>query len=77
MLWRAWFLSHSGLPVAIDKARGNIVEGDEDRFGGSTKEGIGRAFNNNRFGLGQAQIGFETNDMILHPQMNLIEIFVE
>jgi len=45
--------------AAIYKARGNIPEGDEDRFGGGTEEGIGRALDNDRFGLGQAQVGFE------------------
>jgi len=45
--------------AAIYKARGNITEGDEERFGGGTEEGIGRALDNDRFGLGQAQVGFE------------------
>jgi SNW domain-containing protein 1 len=45
--------------AAIYKARGNIAEGDEESFGGGTEEGIGRALENDRFGLGEAQIGFE------------------
>ena len=49
----------SSAAAAIYKARGNIAEGDEERFGGGTEEGIGRALDNDRFGLGQAQIGFE------------------
>jgi len=49
----------SSAAAAIYKARGNITEGDEDQFGGGTEEGIGRALDNDRFGLGQAQIGFE------------------
>ena len=49
----------SSAAAAIYKARGNITEGDEEQFGGGTEEGIGRALDNDRFGLGQAQIGFE------------------
>ncbi|KAH9048547.1 SKIP/SNW domain-containing protein [Lactarius hengduanensis] len=49
----------SSAAAAIYKARGNITEEDEERFGGGTEEGIGRALDNDRFGLGQAQIGFE------------------
>ncbi|KAJ7217177.1 pre-mRNA-processing protein 45 [Mycena pura] len=45
--------------AAIYKARGNITEGNEDSFGGGTEEGIGKALDNDRFGLGQAQHGFE------------------
>ncbi|PFH54229.1 hypothetical protein AMATHDRAFT_53102 [Amanita thiersii Skay4041] len=45
--------------AAIYKARGNITEGNEDSFGGGTEEGIGSALKNDRFGLGQAQVGFE------------------
>ncbi|KAG6907421.1 mRNA splicing protein [Tephrocybe rancida] len=45
--------------AAIYKARGNIPEGNEDSFGGGTDEGIGKALGNDRFGLGQAQVGFE------------------
>ncbi|KAJ7074109.1 pre-mRNA-processing protein 45 [Mycena amicta] len=43
--------------AAIYKARGNIKEGNEDSFGGGTDEGIGKALDNDRFGLGQ--VGFE------------------
>ncbi|KAH9981435.1 SKIP/SNW domain-containing protein [Lactifluus volemus] len=49
----------SSAAAAIYKARGNITEENEDSFGGGTEEGIGRALDNDRFGLGQAQIGFE------------------
>jgi SNW domain-containing protein 1 len=45
--------------AAIYKARGNITEGNEESFGGGTEEGIGKALDNDRFGLGQAKIGFE------------------
>jgi len=45
--------------AAIYKARGNITEGNEESFGGGTEEGIGKALDNDRFGLGQAQVGFE------------------
>lgn len=45
--------------AAIYKARGNITEGNEESFGGGTDEGIGKALDNDRFGLGQARIGFE------------------
>ncbi|KAG5647297.1 hypothetical protein DXG03_000834 [Asterophora parasitica] len=45
--------------AAIYKARGNIAEGNEESFGGGTDEGIGNALGNDRFGLGQARVGFE------------------
>ncbi|TFL07316.1 pre-mRNA-processing protein 45 [Pterulicium gracile] len=45
--------------AAIYKARGNIAEGNEESFGGGTDEGIGRALDNDRFGLGRANVGFE------------------
>lgn len=45
--------------AAIYKARGNITEGNDESFGGGTEEGIGKALDNDRFGLGKAQIGFE------------------
>lgn len=45
--------------AAIYKARGNISEGNEDSFGGGTEEGISGALKNDRFGLGQARVGFE------------------
>ncbi|KAF8077802.1 SKIP/SNW domain-containing protein [Lyophyllum atratum] len=45
--------------AAIYKARGNIEEGNEESFGGGTDEGIGKALGNDRFGLGQARVGFE------------------
>jgi len=49
----------SSAAAAIYKACGNIAEEDEEHFGGGTEEGIGRALDNDRFGLGQAQVGFE------------------
>lgn len=49
----------SSAAAAIYKARGNITEGNEESFGGGTEEGIGKALDNDRFGLGQAKIGFE------------------
>ncbi|KAG0697009.1 SKIP/SNW domain-containing protein [Suillus ampliporus] len=45
--------------AAIYKARGNIAEGNEESFGGGTDEGIGKALDNDRFGLGKARVGFE------------------
>ncbi|KAJ7864864.1 SKIP/SNW domain-containing protein [Mycena olivaceomarginata] len=45
--------------AAIYKARGNIPEGNEESFGGGTDEGIGKALDNDRFGLGQPRVGFE------------------
>jgi SNW domain-containing protein 1 len=49
----------SSAAAAIYKARGNITEGDDSMFGGGTDEGIGKALANDRFGLGQVQVGFE------------------
>ncbi|EGN95662.1 hypothetical protein SERLA73DRAFT_186813 [Serpula lacrymans var. lacrymans S7.3] len=49
----------SSAAAAIYKARGNITEGNEESFGGGTEEGIGKAMDNDRFGLGQARVGFE------------------
>lgn len=49
----------SSAAAAIYKARGNMAEGNEDSFGGGTEEGIGKALDNDRFGLGQARVGFE------------------
>ncbi|KZT69814.1 pre-mRNA-processing protein 45 [Daedalea quercina L-15889] len=49
----------SSAAAAIYKARGNITEGNQDSFGEGTEEGITRALDNDRFGLGQARIGFE------------------
>lgn len=47
--------------AAIYKARGNIaLEGASDEaYGGGTEEGIGRALDNDRFGLGRPKVGFE------------------
>jgi SNW domain-containing protein 1 len=45
--------------AAIYKARGNIADGNEESFGGGTEEGIGKALESDRFGLGQARVGFE------------------
>jgi len=49
----------SSAAAAIYKARGNIAEGNDESFGGGTEEGIGKALGNDRFGLGQARVGFE------------------
>jgi hypothetical protein len=49
----------SSAAAAIYKARGNITEGNDESYGGGTEEGITRALDNDRFGLGRAQIGFE------------------
>lgn len=49
----------SSAAAAIYKARGNITEGNDESYGGGTEEGISRALDNDRFGLGRAQIGFE------------------
>lgn len=49
----------SSAAAAIYKARGNITEGNDESFGGGTEEGISRALDNDRFGLGRAQVGFE------------------
>lgn len=46
--------------AAIYKARGNIQQGNEESFGGGTEEGITKALDNDRFGLGTAgKHGFE------------------
>lgn len=45
--------------AAIYKASGNITEGNEESFGNGTEDGIGKALTNDRFGLGQAKVGFE------------------
>lgn len=45
--------------AAIYKAHGNMAEGNEESFGGGTEEGIGKALGNDRFGLGQARVGFQ------------------
>ncbi|TCD68437.1 mRNA splicing protein [Steccherinum ochraceum] len=49
----------SSAAAAIYKARGNISEGNQDSFGEGTEEGISKALDNDRFGLGQAKVGFE------------------
>lgn len=49
----------SNAAAAIYKARGNIVEGNEESFGGGTEEGISKTLENDRFGLGRPKIGFE------------------
>jgi hypothetical protein len=49
----------SSAVAAIYKARGNITEGNEEAFGGGTDQGIGKALDNDRFGLGKVRIGFE------------------
>ncbi|KAG8855555.1 mRNA splicing protein [Serendipita sp. 411] len=46
--------------AAIYKARGNISQGNEESFGGGTEDGITKALDNDRFGLGTAgKFGFE------------------
>ncbi|KAG6335482.1 hypothetical protein ID866_3610 [Astraeus odoratus] len=47
--------------AAIYKARGNIGPegGNDEAFGGGTEEGIGKALDNDRFGLGRPRVGFE------------------
>ncbi|KAL4247427.1 Pre-mRNA-processing protein 45 [Abortiporus biennis] len=49
----------SSAAAAIYKARGNIAEGNQESFGEGTEEGITKALDNDRFGLGQAKVGFE------------------
>ncbi|KAH7889512.1 SKIP/SNW domain-containing protein [Phlebopus sp. FC_14] len=51
----------SSAAAAIYKARGNIASegGNDEAFGGGTQEGIGKALDNDRFGLGNARVGFE------------------
>jgi len=45
--------------AAIYKARANITEGNEESFGGGTEEGIGKALDVDRFGLGAPRNGFQ------------------
>ncbi|PVF99110.1 putative puff-specific nuclear protein Bx42 [Serendipita vermifera] len=46
--------------AAIYKARGNFTQGNDESFGGGTEEGITKALDNDRFGLGTAgKYGFE------------------
>jgi SNW domain-containing protein 1 len=49
----------SSAAAAIYKARGNISEGNDESFGGGTSDGISKALDNDRFGLGQPRHGFE------------------
>ncbi|KAI0076472.1 pre-mRNA-processing protein 45 [Panus rudis PR-1116 ss-1] len=49
----------SSAAAAIYKARGNITEGNQDSFGEGTEEGISKALDNDRFGLGRAKVGFQ------------------
>jgi len=50
----------SSAAAAIYKARGNMAEGNEESFGGGTEDGISKALDNDRFGLGTAGArGFE------------------
>lgn len=48
--------------AAIYKSHGNIAEGNEESFGGGTEDGIGKALDNDRFGLGRPRAGFEGAD---------------
>jgi len=45
--------------AAIYKARANITEGNEESFGGGTEEGINKALDVDRFGLGAPRNGFQ------------------
>jgi SNW domain-containing protein 1 len=45
--------------AAIYKSRGNITEGNEESFGGGTEEGISKALDVDRFGLGAPKNGFQ------------------
>ncbi|KAI5900494.1 uncharacterized protein SCHCODRAFT_02608068 [Schizophyllum commune H4-8] len=45
--------------AAIYKARANIGGEDAEQFGGGTEEGIGKALEADRFGLGPTRVGFE------------------
>lgn len=46
--------------AAIYKARGPVAQGNDEAFGGGTEEGITKALDNDRFGLGTAgKFGFE------------------
>ncbi|EPQ57934.1 hypothetical protein GLOTRDRAFT_114500 [Gloeophyllum trabeum ATCC 11539] len=45
----------SSAAAAIYKARGNIEQGNEESFGGGTEEGISKALDNDRFGLGRGR----------------------
>jgi len=50
----------SASAAAIYKARGNMDGGNEESFGGGTEDGITKALDNDRFGLGNAGArGFE------------------
>ncbi|EIW84869.1 hypothetical protein CONPUDRAFT_162190 [Coniophora puteana RWD-64-598 SS2] len=49
----------SNAAAMIYKSRGDLDAGDDDQYGGGTEEGIGKALDNDRFGLGRAQVGFE------------------
>lgn len=49
----------SSATAAIYKARGNITEGNDESYGGGTEDGIGKALDNDRFGLGRPRVGFE------------------
>ncbi|KIJ26433.1 hypothetical protein M422DRAFT_272481 [Sphaerobolus stellatus SS14] len=49
----------SSAAAAIYKARGNITEGNDESYGGGTEEGISKALDNDRFGLGRPRVGFE------------------
>ena len=48
----------SSAAAAIYKARSNANEGNDDSFGGGTAEGISKALDNDRFGLGKPRVGF-------------------
>ena len=58
-------LFHGSTAVAaIYKSRGNLNQGSEEQFGGGTEDGITKALDNDRFGLGTAgKHGFEGADL--------------
>jgi len=58
-------LFHGSTAVAaIYKSRGNLNQGTDEQYGGGTEEGITKALDNDRFGLGTAgKHGFEGADL--------------
>jgi len=45
--------------AAIYRARSNVVEGNDEAYAGGTEEGVSKALENDRFGLGRPKVGFE------------------
>jgi len=52
-------LFHGASATAAIYKRGNVGGGNDEAFGGGTEDGIGKALDNDRFGLGVAKNGFE------------------